>query len=304
MAETYEGIYDVLEKILECSVCLQIPKTYIVQCIIGHNICITCRNALSLCPFCKLQFTETRNFVAEELASKLNKIKVALKKNEVSTQTDFEKEKISFATQTDIKVSANFLQKASSATQTDVKASVNPIQKSTRSMHSVHTTRWSFYKCLIGTCMYQSTFKELIEHLKENHKTMFLKIENIKGIFSEKCIIDAAILPVYYDFAFLINGMGVFFVNITVNLSHTLLARVLLARNSESSVIYHYELTIKKRKYLLKHHGKVMECRMNKTLSYSCNLHTKETLMSRINTGNDKLLECTLQIHNCCCTTC
>ncbi|XP_015429317.1 PREDICTED: E3 ubiquitin-protein ligase sina-like [Dufourea novaeangliae] len=85
--------YYILEELLQCSVCLEIPKTLIVQCIIGHHICTFCRKTLNICPMCKQEFVQTRNFVAEDLVIKLNDIKLSIEQEIETVKQTFDKTK-------------------------------------------------------------------------------------------------------------------------------------------------------------------------------------------------------------------
>lgn len=57
------------EKRLECSVCLDFFKKPIRQCVVGHSFCGKCLDPLNvkICPECRSQVTETRNYKLEEL---------------------------------------------------------------------------------------------------------------------------------------------------------------------------------------------------------------------------------------------
>ena len=66
-----------MEEILQCPVCFDPLNGPIPMCISGHHVCIKCQPQVLNCPFCKMNFNGTRNFLAETLASKFDEIKVS-----------------------------------------------------------------------------------------------------------------------------------------------------------------------------------------------------------------------------------
>jgi hypothetical protein len=56
-----------LQRILECPVCKAVPLPPIFNCAKGHFICGTCRPQLTECGLCMSSFTDSRNFVLEEI---------------------------------------------------------------------------------------------------------------------------------------------------------------------------------------------------------------------------------------------
>ncbi|PSN31616.1 hypothetical protein C0J52_18042 [Blattella germanica] len=68
-----EEMNPTLFEVLKCPVCFDLPKPPIHQCPTGHHFCERCYGQLksSICPLCKISFTNTRNFLAEDLIQKL-----------------------------------------------------------------------------------------------------------------------------------------------------------------------------------------------------------------------------------------
>lgn len=52
---------------VECQVCQEYMVPPIYQCVVGHNICDTCKPKVRECPTCRGQIAETRNFALEKL---------------------------------------------------------------------------------------------------------------------------------------------------------------------------------------------------------------------------------------------
>ena len=61
-----------MEKILECPICLEIPKsTPIYQCETGHIYCKSCNQNISKCSFCRSKTIKIRALVAEQIIANL-----------------------------------------------------------------------------------------------------------------------------------------------------------------------------------------------------------------------------------------
>ncbi|CAG7729835.1 unnamed protein product [Allacma fusca] len=56
-----------LQRILECPVCKAVPLPPIFNCAKGHIICGKCREQLKECGLCTANFTDSRNFVLEDI---------------------------------------------------------------------------------------------------------------------------------------------------------------------------------------------------------------------------------------------
>ena len=68
LAVTEEGLKD----ILECPVCLQVPRQPpIYQCELGHCICSVCHAKLTNCPVCRVPIGKTRSLVSEKIVSRM-----------------------------------------------------------------------------------------------------------------------------------------------------------------------------------------------------------------------------------------
>ena len=64
LAVTEEGLKD----ILECPVCLQVPRQPpIYQCERGHCVCSVCHAKLTNCPVCRIPLGKTRSLIFEKV---------------------------------------------------------------------------------------------------------------------------------------------------------------------------------------------------------------------------------------------
>jgi hypothetical protein len=63
---------DDLKDVLECPVCLRIPRSApIFQCERGHVVCSECHPKLVTCPVCRLPLGKTRSLISEKVLSRL-----------------------------------------------------------------------------------------------------------------------------------------------------------------------------------------------------------------------------------------
>ncbi|KAI4502820.1 hypothetical protein M0802_001864, partial [Mischocyttarus mexicanus] len=69
---------DLLENLIECPICCEIPSNNILLCQLGHHICISCRYQLAKCPICSSKFATIRNFLAEEICQRYVEIMMSL----------------------------------------------------------------------------------------------------------------------------------------------------------------------------------------------------------------------------------
>ena len=86
---TLEDLEADLSKILECPVCLSVPRSGpIPSCSSGHIVCSTCRENLSDCPVCRKPLLD--NNVNSVAASLIEKVKHKCKYNDSGCEeTDF-----------------------------------------------------------------------------------------------------------------------------------------------------------------------------------------------------------------------
>ncbi|KAL7288825.1 hypothetical protein TKK_0016801 [Trichogramma kaykai] len=66
------------EKSAECPLCLDTIKNN-VQCRMGHLICVNCRSKVAKCPICRDPYDGTKCFAFDEVAEKLDSVKILLK---------------------------------------------------------------------------------------------------------------------------------------------------------------------------------------------------------------------------------
>ncbi len=60
-----------LKEVLECPVCLRIPRSApVFQCERGHVVCNECHPKLSRCPVCRLPLGKTRSLISEKVLSR------------------------------------------------------------------------------------------------------------------------------------------------------------------------------------------------------------------------------------------
>ena len=58
---------DELRDLLECNVCLEVPRTVpIYQCDRGHLFCSECNSQMTNCPVCQIPLRKTRCLFAEK----------------------------------------------------------------------------------------------------------------------------------------------------------------------------------------------------------------------------------------------
>ena len=241
-----------MEKLIECPVCMDVPQGYILQCSTGHHICEFCKDKVPNCPTCHARILETRNFLAEGVANKFEDIKLFIENEIQNIQLDGKRESTSTCTQTESKFPLP-KSKSSSATQTGDMAYPNIENRRAKGTAPSIPS----YPCQIGSCMFKSSHRGLLQHLAEYHKDTFYEVQEIHGQFTETCIITTNSLPQSYDFAFLKNGNDLFFFNITIYGNGRLKAHVLLAKAVIAN-LFHYDLTIKNGAFQLTRHGKVM----------------------------------------------
>ena len=66
---------DEAEEVVKCPVCFD-TKYEIMQCIIGHHICIQCKAQVHECPTCESPFKGTKSFLVQDVTEKLSNMKV------------------------------------------------------------------------------------------------------------------------------------------------------------------------------------------------------------------------------------
>lgn len=61
---------------MDCPICLDFLQPPIFMCVTGHHICDKCRQKLSIeiCPVCKADITNQRNYGLEAIAIKVAKL--------------------------------------------------------------------------------------------------------------------------------------------------------------------------------------------------------------------------------------
>ncbi|XP_057340836.1 uncharacterized protein LOC130677926 isoform X2 [Microplitis mediator] len=65
----------VLEDLIECPICYEVPTGNILQCTQGHDLCHLCVKKVDLCPICSAAFNGTRNRSLEKLIPMINDFK-------------------------------------------------------------------------------------------------------------------------------------------------------------------------------------------------------------------------------------
>ena len=283
--------YDIFEDVLQCPVCLEVPQCPILQCSTGHHICVVCKNKVPVCPLCKARFLETRNFLAEDVANKLEDLKLSIENEIANIKLDSKRESRSTCTQTDEKMALEVLKsKSSSATQTGEMARAN--------VENSRAKGTAPYSCHIGSCMFKSSYKGLVHHLTEYHNDTFYEVHDFRGQFTETCVITTNHMHQNYDFAFLKNGTDLFFFNIAIS-SNGLKAHVLLAKKIEIANLFHYDLLIRNGAHKLARHGKVIPCGGSAAAVSSNSVWIYNDQLYR-NTM-PKLVEVTITIRRCAC---
>ena len=249
---------------------------------------------MQVCPTCKARFLETRNFLAEGVANRFGDIKLSIENEIKNIKLDGKRESTSTSTQTDFKFEVA-KSKSSSATQTGEMARTNiENQRAKGTAPSAPS-----YPCQIGSCMFKSSYRGLLQHLAEYHKDTFYEVHEFRGQFTETCVITTNALPRSYDFAFLKNGTDLFFFNISVYGNGRLKAHVLLAKKAEIANLFHYDLAIKNGALQLTRHGKVIPCGGSTAMVCSNSVWINSEQLCRNTMA--RLVEVTITIRRCVC---
>ncbi|CAK9821718.1 E3 ubiquitin-protein ligase sina [Anthophora retusa] len=285
-----------MDDVLACPVCLEVPGSKILQCKSGHHICHFCHKKLAACPLCKAEVVEIRLFVLENTIQYLKDMKISLedlvRDMEVNICTY---KKITEKESEDVFTQTNFtLPKISSYTQTDESSytSLVKLQENKKTVDSVIS-----YSCLIDSCTSQLSYGQLIVHLKKYHANIFYEIEPSSEMLSTKFIVDATLLPRTYNFAFFINGTGLFFYNAVIYTNGKLTANLQYIHDAKK-ILFEYELVFKGENDHLRRYAMVPPCGLSKETLSLYSLHVHETEMSEI-ISNNLLFECILTIKPC-----
>ena len=172
-----EGWNKILYEILQCSICLEIPKGKILQCTNGHHICHFCFKKVLKCPICSEDFITTRNLLAEQLIDNLEHIKESVENQLKQVEKKclqrivdyekkmFQKELESISTQTDAVIKFN--------TQTNGRTHHN-CRQNNKSKYTIHAT--ASYPCCVKSCMHKLPYAVLIKHLRKCHENIFYEV--------------------------------------------------------------------------------------------------------------------------------
>ncbi|KAF7388181.1 hypothetical protein HZH66_010948 [Vespula vulgaris] len=270
LEETRQKWYDILENLLECPVCCEIPKNNILQCASGHHICISCRYQLQNCPICKNHFSNTRNFFAEEMANKLEEIMISLMyptnkinrrilENKICVSTQTEKIfKASVEVQTRNILICNNKQTQTYNTWMENGSTRKKIDK--RKFHYPKIGKGN-YPCCLGSCTMSLSFEKIIEHLKSTHKDVFYEFKEDNGVFTQNCELEYMI-PRDHDLAVYVRNMGLFFINIRILHTGDLRGMILLVNSASASKHFTFEITIGLEKRSKTYSGMVKTCRL------------------------------------------
>ncbi|XP_029049901.1 uncharacterized protein LOC114879279 [Osmia bicornis bicornis] len=281
---------EILEEILQCCVCLEIPNTTISMCTIGHHICDFCRRKLQECPLCKGAFIPARNLLAEDLISHIKDIKISIGKEiieKLQEQSKCEQQLADAYTQT----CQSTVDKKSFSVQTDT---------ITDNEQKNYTTKVVvFYPCLIGSCLLKLSYRRLLQHLNDRHKDMFyeLQVNQKSQVFSENFMIDIDKLPKDYDYAFHIHNMGLFFIKITIHENGRLIANLQIVDKINATIFYQYRLIVTNGAFFLRRNGMVTSCLVEKEVADHNGVMMHEREMSTL--IKNKSFECTLIIKKC-----
>ncbi|XP_047361141.1 uncharacterized protein LOC124953599 [Vespa velutina] len=305
LEETRLKWYDILESLLECPVCCEIPESNILQCVSGHHICISCRYRLQNCPICKNNFSNTRNFFAEEMASKLEEILTSLmypthkinrrileNKMCVFTQTE-NISKASVEVQTRNVLIWNNKQTQTNNTWMENRSKQKQIEK--RKFHYPKIGKGN-YPCCLGSCTISLSFEKIVEHLKSFHKDVFYEFKENNGIFTQTCELEYMI-PRDHDLAVYVRNMGLFFINIRILHTGDLRGMILLVNSASASKQFTFEITIGLGRRSVTYLGMVKTCRVIHQQAMEDCLYIKNSEMKQKNmVRHDGTFSCNFSI--------
>lgn len=284
---------DALEELLQCPVCLDTTQGTKVQCVNGHHICNPCRIQLQICPICKSPFINTRNLAVEQLAVKLNDIKLSLLHPYHALNRRILHNKVCVATQTDI-IS---MPSTSSACQTEpVNQAESVASRSEQKKPMINIAPRigkGVFPCRIGSCTMELPHGRIIGHLRYHHKDVYYEFSTRGTIFKKKWSLEY-ILNRDYDFAFHIKEMGLFFLNVTISQIGDLIASVQIVNCVDVSkqFVYTFEAVgMMNTSYT----GQVKSCRVPREYIFNDCLHIGKKDMRHI-IDNKNFFHCNLTI--------
>ncbi|XP_003708183.2 uncharacterized protein LOC100876261 [Megachile rotundata] len=270
---------DILEELLQCCVCLDIPDSMVLQCSNGHLICDSCRRRLELCPICSQQFIQTKCLLAEDIISRMEDIKMSIAEEIVEKLQ--QREQQSVFTQTTFVTDAKC-----TATQTDD----NTVQDR-------KVQKKQLYQCQIGRCNFKTFYKVLLQHLTERHRNVFYNIYQEGEVISENFVLDIDKLPRYYDLALIVNNMNLFFLKIKIHNNGQLVANLQVVDKNVETTLFQYRFLITDGSCYLRRRGMVTSCLVQRETAHQHSVRMDEKEMSTLMRA--KSIECTIIIKKC-----
>ncbi|XP_014600965.1 PREDICTED: uncharacterized protein LOC106785209 [Polistes canadensis] len=299
---------DLLENLIECPVCCEIPPNNILQCQLGHHICISCRYKLTICPICKNNFGSTRNFVAEEICKKYIEIMMSLKIPTIKETEKMLENKLCVSTQTE-KVSktsvqvqtGNLFLHDNKETQCNTYVTENQHVLTPRNLRTRNINYFipkGNYRCCLGSCLISLPFTKMIQHLKLYHKDTFYEVKQTKEGYKKQLNLEY-ISPKDYDFAIYVKKMGLFFIKIKIFLSGDLKGEILMANKASICKHFMLDMTIGYGEKAITCSGLAKTCNNFDSKSLEDCLYIKNTKLEEIaDVNNGSLFDCIFIIKN------
>ncbi|XP_015174280.1 PREDICTED: uncharacterized protein LOC107065268 [Polistes dominula] len=300
---------DLLENLIECPVCCEIPPNNILQCELGHHICISCRYKLTLCPICNGRFGSIRNFLAENICNKYIEIMASLKIPTIKEEKEILEKKLCIFTQTEnISKTSVLVQTENVLLCNNKQTQCNIYERETQHVLTPYNLRASRtyyfipkgnFQCCFTSCLISPLpFKQIMEHLKSYHNDTFYEVEKTWGVYKKKLELEY-VSPKNYDFAINIINIGLFFIKIKILPSSDLKSEVLMANRASICKRYMFEMIIGNGQKTETFSGLVKSCKYVDSESLKDCIYIKKKKMEEIaDVNNGSLFDCNFIIKN------
>ncbi|XP_057325360.1 uncharacterized protein LOC130667644 [Microplitis mediator] len=226
-----------VERKILCRSCGKKLLDKIFSCDAGHNCCHLCKT--ESCTMCPKVTSFFRNHVAELLVSQFTNMKSYAESFDVSTikqkNVGNNSNKVNKATET-IDACLVTGQQSVNATKPDdkIKPNGSPINSST------------LYSCWIGaSCHFRGTYSDILKHMKSSHSEVFTT-HLFKGwphVMTWDLKYHGA--NIREDYAFEIQGIGLFILHVNVTNEEHLKAHILMFDSGRTAAQYRYDIEMK-----------------------------------------------------------
>ncbi|KAH0567468.1 uncharacterized protein LOC123265812 [Cotesia glomerata] len=252
-----------IEKKIPCHFCGAKLSEKIFSCEFGHDCCLSCKT--QSCMACPNSNPFLRNHLSEFLISQFNNLKSCVEQLDISainrkndnknspkvnkaTETNIERHnKMSMVTEKDINIFSG--NKASAGTKPNVKSPANgSIEVSDGKLiiqANSDSSSENSYSCWIGTCNFRGIYEEILKHMKASHSSVFTSHElkgwpHIMNLHLNYTGPDSR-----QDYAFELQGTGLFVLHISVSPKENMKAHVLMFDSSKIAAQYGFNVEIK-----------------------------------------------------------